>query len=321
MRTGEDHESTKGRKHERAASDGEGTPSPKGESQKIRKSERVVPFSISSFLRSAIGPFRFVFSRFRAFVIAFAGVGLGLALIVGLGVWAALSPGGEYQIGCYSTGLRGRTPSQVHNLILATKRISGTVLLPGQTFSFVKTVGPWTADMGYEKAPVSYDGELIRSWGGGVCQTSTTLYNAALIAGLQIIERHKHHWPARYAPLGRDAAVAYSDIDLKFRNNLPAPVRIVGDVKGDRVSFRLLSTCRPAYRVEIESQTRSVTRPGQIVLGSAGGHGRVRLVNRGHPGFHVVTYRHFVSSGKDRREMLSEDDYPVMDRVVRIAER
>lgn len=248
-------------------------------------------------------------------------IGTGLAVIAALGIWAVLSPGAEYEIGCYSTGLRGRTPSQVHNLMLSTKRIDGTVLLPGQTFSFVKTVGPWTADMGYEKAPVSYDGELIRSWGGGVCQASTTLYNAALLAGLQIVERHKHHWPARYAPLGRDAAVAYSDIDLKFRNDLPAPVRIAGEVKGDRVVFRLLSTCRPDYRVEIESQTRSVTRPGRIVLGSDVNAGRVKLVNRGHPGFYVVTYRRFVRPNAVRREMVSDDEYPVMNAVVRVARR
>lgn len=249
-----------------------------------------------------------------------AAIAVAIALIAALGIWAVLSGGGEYEIGCYATGLRGRTPSQVHNLIVAAKRINGTVLQPGQTFSFVRAVGPWTADMGYMKAPVSYDGELIRSWGGGVCQTSTTLYNAALLAGLDIVERHKHHWPARYAPLGRDAAVAYSDIDLKFRNDLPAPVRIVGEVKGDRVAFRLMCTSRPRWHVEIESQTRSVTRPGEIVIPHDNlARGRWKTVNRGHPGFCVVIYRRFIAGRSVRRQMISEDDYPVMNRVVRMA--
>lgn len=245
---------------------------------------------------------------------------VSLAVLAGLGTWAGLSGDREYEIGCYATGLRGRTPSQVYNLTLALRRIDGTVLQPGQTLSFVKSVGPWTADMGYTKAPVSYDGELIRSWGGGVCQTSTTLYNAALLAGLDIVERHRHHWPPRYAPLGRDAAVAYSDIDLKIRNSLPAPVRIVGEVKGDRVSFRLLSTCRPQYSVVMESQTRSITRPGEIILphnAQAAAPGR-QVVNRGHPGFHVVTYRRYVRGTAVRREMISQDDYPVMNRIVRV---
>jgi len=249
-------------------------------------------------------------------------VALAIGVIAALGMWAGVSPGTEREIASYATGLRGRTPSQIHNLTLATRRVNGTVVQPGQVFSFVRAVGPWTADVGYVKAPVSYDGELIRSWGGGVCQTSTTLYNAALLAGLEIIERHRHHWPARYAPLGRDAAVAYSDIDLKFRNNLPSPVRIVGTVSGDRLIFRLLSTYQPDYRVEIESQTRSVTRPGRIVLASTSQtSGRWKLVNKGHPGFYVVTYRRFIYANSVRRQTVSQDTYPVMNGVVTMARR
>lgn len=250
--------------------------------------------------------------RSRAIVLSVA-----IGIVAVLGAWAWISGTREYEIACYATGLRGRTPSQIHNLAIAVNRINGTVLQPGQTFSFVRTVGPWTADMGYMKAPVSYDGELIRSWGGGVCQTSTTLYNAALLAGLDIVERHKHHWPPRYAPLGRDAAVAYSDIDLKFRNNLPSPVRLVGKIEGDRVAFHLLCAYRPKYHVEVESQTRSVTPPGEIILPKPDHtQRRWKLVNRGHPGFCVVIYRRFACGGSVRRQMISQDDYPVMNRVV-----
>ena len=178
------------------------------------------------------------------------------------------------------------------------------------------------ADMGYEKAPVSYDGELVRSWGGGVCQASTTLYNAALLAGLEIVERHRHHWPARYAPLGRDAAVAYNDIDLRFRNTLSAPIRIEGEIVGENLVFRILSSCRPEYTVRIESQTRSVSLPNEVIQdGSADGSGRRKLINRGHPGFYVATYRTFVSPNGSRRELLSEDRYPAMNRIVRVADQ
>jgi len=187
------------------------------------------------------------------------GPAIGLLIAAALGIWAASRPSGERQIACYVTSLQGRTPSQVHNLKLAAQRINGMILQPGQVFSFVKQVGPWTADMGYVRAPVSYDGELVRDWGGGVCQTSTTLYNAGLLAGLEVVERHHHHWPTRYAPLGRDAAVAYSSIDLKFRNTLPAPVRIVSRIEGDKLSCKLLSLHKPGYTVQIESEVRSIT--------------------------------------------------------------
>lgn len=252
---------------------------------------------------------------------ALIGVILSALVLTGLGFWAGAQPDKEHQIGNYTTGLRGRTPSQVHNLTLAAERIDGVVLQPGEVFSFVETVGPWTSDAGYQRAPVSYDGELINDWGGGVCQTSSTLYNAALLAGLKIIERHRHHWPARYAPIGRDAAVAYSGIDLKFANNLPSPVRISGRVLDDKVIFRLFSATRPEYKVRIETQAASITRPGHILLPGAESRGRLKLVNRGHPGFHVRTYRCFEYPGKVRRELISDDDYPVMNRVVRMVDR
>lgn len=255
----------------------------------------------------------------RARIIA---ITIGCALLAALAAWAVTAPGSEREIACYVTGLDGRTSSQIHNVALASRRINNTVLQPGQTFSFVKTVGTWTADRGYEKAPVSYDGELVRSWGGGVCQASTTLYNAALLAGLEVTERHRHHWPARYAPLGRDAAVAYSAIDLRFRNNLPRPVRIVCGIEGNSLVYRMLSTRQPKHKVRIEAETRSVSRPNEVLQDrTISGAGRRKLVNRGHPGFHVVTYRRFIDKSSSRRELLSEDRYPAMNRIVRVAGR
>lgn len=244
---------------------------------------------------------------------------IGIVGVIALGVWAAIASEPEREIGSYVTCLRGRTESQIFNARLALRRINGTVVQPGATFSFLKAVGPWTADMGYEKAPVSYDGELVESWGGGVCQTSTTLYNAALLAGLEIVERHMHHWPARYAPVGRDAAVAYDDIDLKFRNNLPAPIRIVGEIKGENMVIRVVSTHEPAYSVKVESDTRSVTLPSEVIQqGDIGGSRRLKVINRGHPGFQVATYRTFSTPEGTRRQMISDDRYPTMNRVVRI---
>ena len=250
------------------------------------------------------------------------GLAPSAVLLCGLAIWSATAPAAEHDIGCYATSLKDRTPSQVHNVRLATAAINNLVIPPGGVFSFLKTVGSWTADRGYVKAPVSYDGELVRSWGGGVCQASSTLYNAALLAGLEILERHRHHWPARYAPLGRDAAVAYSDIDLRFRNNLPAPIRIVGGIEGEKLVFRIMSTYRPDCRVRVESQVRSITRPTEVVQDRTGsGEGRWKLINRGRPGFYVVTYRRFLSRGSSRVELVSEDRYPPLHRVVRMAER
>lgn len=251
-----------------------------------------------------------------------SGIIAGLGLLIVLAVWIFASSGFEREIGSYVTSLKDRTPSQVHNATLAAKRLNGTIVRPGQVFSFNNTVGTWTADRGYQKAPVSYDGELVRSWGGGVCQISTTLYNAALLAGMEIVERHRHHWPARYAPLGRDAAVAYRDIDLRFRNNLPRPIRIICKVEGENLVCRILSSWQPKYNVQVVTQVRSVIRPTEVVQDrTVGESGRWKLVNRGQAGFYVATYRRFVSKSGSRIELVSEDRYPAMNRIVRIAER
>jgi vancomycin resistance protein YoaR len=99
-------------------------------------------------------------------------------------------------------------------------------LAPGAVFSFNKTVGSWTADRGYVLAPVSFDGELEVDWGGGVCQTSTTLYNAALRAGCAITDSGHHSIPSDYVDLGFDAMVNYPSSDLKFVNPYDTPLYI-----------------------------------------------------------------------------------------------
>jgi len=251
-----------------------------------------------------------------------SGIIVGMCLLVVLAAWVFAYPEPEREIGSYTTSLKDRTPSQVHNVMLAAKRLDGTIVRAGQVFSFNDTVGTWTADRGYQKAPVSYDGELVRSWGGGVCQVSTTLYNAALLAGMEIVERHRHHWPARYAPLGRDAAVAYRDIDLRFRNGLPRPIRVVCKVEGENLVCSILSSWQPKCTVQVITQIRSVIRPTKVVqYGAIGESGRWGLVNRGRAGFYVATYRRFVYKSGSRIELVAEDRYPAMNRVVRVAER
>ena len=102
----------------------------------------------------------------------------------------AAAPSPTVTVSSFATSLKGRTPSQLHNARLSANELHGEMIPPEGVFSFNRAVKTWTSDEGYVKAPVSYDGELIPAYGGGVCQTSTTLYNAALLAGMPIVERH-----------------------------------------------------------------------------------------------------------------------------------
>lgn len=242
-----------------------------------------------------------------------------------LGVMAVMAialPAREQAIGSYVTSLEDRTESQTFNVALACSRLNNTTIPPGATFSFNKRVGNWTADQGYVKAPVSYDGELVRSFGGGVCQASSTLYNAALLAGLEIVQRDRHHFAPRYVPPGRDAAVAYSDIDLKFRNNLGSSVRIEATTENGSVRCSLYSTAPSSARIRVVTRVKSVTKPVEIVQDrTTAASGRRKLVNRGHAGFQVSTYRVFSYSDRTIEQLISEDRYPVLNRIVQIVER
>jgi len=251
-----------------------------------------------------------------------AGRALTLGAAVGalaLALWAAAQPAPWKVAASYQTSLAGRTSAQAHNAALAAQAIDGKVVPAGGEFSFNRVVGSWTADRGYVKAPVSYDGEMIPSWGGGVCQTSTTLYNAALLAGMQIVERHRHQFPARYAPPGQDAAVAQYDIDLRFRNPYDWPVRIAADAAGDRLTCSILSAGPVERGICIEREIGRLTAPGEVVrMGRDRPNrtSRLRVINHGAPGMRVAVYRRTGIGPRSARELISIDTYPPMNRLV-----
>jgi vancomycin resistance protein YoaR len=121
-------------------------------------------------------------------------------------------------VGSYET-IYGGVANRIHNVQLVARLIDGTLIAPGATFSFNGTTGERTADKGFLEAPVIINGELENGLGGGVCQVSTTVFNAAYEAGLPITSRTNHALYISHYPLGRDATVDYPNIDLKFVND------------------------------------------------------------------------------------------------------
>lgn len=240
---------------------------------------------------------------------------MGALLTVALAALAAM-PQAERLTGSFRTPLDGRSEHQRLNAIRAAQALDGAVIEPGAVLSFNHVVGPWTADRGYLKAPVSYSGEMLPAWGGGVCQTSTTLYNAALLAGLEIVERHRHQWAPQYAPLGRDAAVAQYDIDLRIRNPHPWPVRIEYRPGEDSLGIAVLGR-RAGPLASVQTQVRAVLPPGQVLQTDPQLlPGECHRLCRGRPGYRVLVYRQFLDAAGTRRELVSEDRYPPMNRLV-----
>lgn len=240
---------------------------------------------------------------------------LVLFAVGGIGIWAlAAQPATEYKLSSFSTTLDGRTPGQIHNASLAIERLDGVVIPSHSTFSFNKTVGTWSRYEGYRKAPVSYAGQLIRAWGGGVCQTSSTLYNAALLSGMKIIERHRHHFAPAYVQPGRDAAVAFSNIDLAFENPYDSPVIIRAKSDGKRLTIEFFGTKPLTKEFEIVQRGMQIQEPKLVKVSGEKLNGG--LLHPGKPGFTVNTYRVTKVGKIETIEFLSADDYPAANRIV-----
>lgn len=136
--------------------------------------------------------------------------------------------------GEYATWFHG-SDARYKNISLAVKSLNNTLLWPGDIFSFNEVVGPRTPERGYLPAPVILAGGNDTDYGGGVCQVSSTLYNAAINANLQICERHPHTKPIGYVPPGKDATVAYNYLDLKIKNAYRGPIIIKTGLNNNRI--------------------------------------------------------------------------------------
>jgi putative cell wall-binding protein len=139
----------------------------------------------------------------------------------------------------YSTYFDLSLVNRTNNIRLASKALDGILLAPGARFSFNKSVGERTVEAGYKEALIISEDTFIPGIGGGVCQVSSTLYNAALLAHLEILERHAHTLPISYVPPGQDATVSYPDLDLKFRNSLNVSLMIRSSIVGNTLTFAL----------------------------------------------------------------------------------
>ena len=129
-------------------------------------------------------------------------------------------------ISSFSTPIRDKDEERVHNIKLACEAVNGRTVNPGEEFSFNDTVGVRSPEKGYQKAKIFEGTEMTEDWGGGICQVSSTIYNAAMQAGFEITERHQHEREVTYIELGKDATVDFGTQDLKFRNTLEQTIRI-----------------------------------------------------------------------------------------------
>lgn len=193
----------------------------------------------------------------------------------------------------FSTGNKNDANRAV-NIKLASSKINGKILLPGDIFSFNDVVGPRTADKGYQVAHVYQSGKIVDDIGGGICQVSSTLYNSILKADLETVTRRNHMFTVGYVPRGQDAAVSYDSTDFKFKNNTSMPIKILVSVTSDnRIVFSIIGTNEnPNKTIEITNvQVSTTPAPVKYINDPTLPEGTTRVVDSGKTGYVVDTYK------------------------------
>lgn len=169
----------------------------------------------------------------------------------------------DTKMGEETTKFDSSATARASNIGLASSSINGSVIMPGEVFSTSKAMGPRVKSGGYKEAPVIVSGSLTPGLGGGVCQVSSTLYNAILKSDLEIVERRAHSLRVKYLPASRDAVISEDYIDLKFKNNTEYPVYIAGYTSGSEVTMCIYGSSKlPKKSVEITSEVYQ-TKPGK----------------------------------------------------------
>ena len=148
---------------------------------------------------------------------------------------------------------------------MACASLDGLILWPGEEFSYNQTLGERTKDRGYKPAPAYSGTDLVASYGGGICQGSSTLYYCTLLADLEILERVSHGYEARYIQIGCDATVSWWGPDFRFRNNTNFPIMIKAEVSDGYVRMQLLGTDEKDYYIEMESEVRGTSQTHRYV--------------------------------------------------------
>ena len=225
------------------------------------------------------------------------------------------------ELGVYSTSLENKEENTIYNIRLSSEVINGILVKPQEVFSFNKYVGPAEKADGYKESTIIANGIFVNGYGGGVCQVSSTLYNAVLLANLPIVERYNHSVygeATEYVPLGQDAAIFYGFKNLRFKNNSDNAVVIFSKVFRDTLQVSIFGGNEDKAEVEIISKDKKVI-DYQIIRekDSKLEVGQKIVVQEGVPGYQIKTYRIVIKDGEEKIEFLAEDTYKSVTMIIR----
>jgi vancomycin resistance protein YoaR len=243
-----------------------------------------------------------------------AGTGAGRRLAV-LGL-ATLAPelttkdakalGIRERISTFTTDMGLSSSNRIWNVHLLGNYLDGTIVNAGETFSYNEVVGPRTIERGFREGQMIFGGVLIPSIGGGVCQTATTIFNAAFEAGLPVSERHNHSWYISHYPMGRDATVSWGGPDLVFKNDLKHAILIDVSYTDATFTISFYGTKQGRKVTSTTANPTNYTQPKmQYAIDPTAAPGSQTVVAGGGPGFDTNVHRKVYEHGK----LIREDDF------------
>lgn len=221
---------------------------------------------------------------------------------------------GTVQLYSFSTYFDPSNSPRAYNIKLASSKINGVILLPDEVLSFNATVGERTEERGFKTAKIIEGGKFVDGVGGGVCQVSTTLYNAALLSGLEILEYHPHSLAVSYVAPSRDAMVSGNYFDLKIKNNRQTPVYIRMNANFSSVSCTVYGTDDGYKYSFISKVTGSIPRPQDTVVeGDC-----EKVITNGRDGTLSEGYLCMERDGYTKTYLLRRDKYSAVGEVRQI---
>ncbi|MDO5733920.1 MAG: VanW family protein [Eubacteriales bacterium] len=215
--------------------------------------------------------------------------------------------------------------NRIHNLIVSCEKISGAIIQPGQIYSFMNVMGDFQPGDGWADAGIQSDGVTVSGLGGGICQTSTTLFQAAILAGLDIVEAHNHDLPSDYCELGQDAMVAYGWSDLKIQNNLKAPVKIIAYFSNPSVIFEIYGPAREAgltTQLYVEHGDKIKPGPDEKRETEDLEPGETKVFRQRSEGYKTSLYRLWLKNGEViQKDWITSYTYPAFSAIYLVGKK
>lgn len=224
------------------------------------------------------------------------------------------------QLATFSTIYDASATNRAYNVELATKKINGTVIMPGETFSYNKTVGSRTIEAGWKEGTAYIAGKVVPSVGGGVCQVSSTLYNTVLLANLEIKERTNHTFTVDYVAASRDATVYYGSLDFCFKNTRTYPIKIVATAQNGVCKISMYGIKEDVeYEVIIQSKITSyINKTTTYKEDPTLEEGKEIVEQMGFNGCRSEGYKILKHNGKIiSQTLLSKDTYSPQETIIR----